>query len=129
MLSPYLLITSVDLNYSLIKNSSAGLFCYSFMDAYLLQLGKALCIDVTCVPLCSTNTYYWTEIQIKSHLLQIYHVDLRKAAWFSAVPWSVMAFAGYFAGLWSDMLIRGGMSVTLTRKIMQVLYCSVISVD
>lgn len=57
----------------------------------------------------------WMPIYFNS----IYHVDLRKAAWFSAVPWSVMAFAGYFAGLWSDMLIRGGMSVTLTRKIMQ----------
>ncbi|CAN1846494.1 Probable anion transporter 4, chloroplastic [Linum perenne] len=49
----------------------------------------------------------------------IYHVDLKHAAWFSAVPWSVMAFMGYVGGLWSDVLIRGGVTVTLTRKIMQ----------
>lgn len=50
----------------------------------------------------------------------MYHVDLRQAAWFSAVPWGVMALMGYFGGLWSDVLIRSGTSVTLTRKIMQV---------
>ncbi|KAJ4849933.1 putative anion transporter 4, chloroplastic [Turnera subulata] len=60
----------------------------------------------------------WMPIYFNS----IYHVDLKHAAWFSAVPWSVMAFMGYFGGLWSDMLINGGMSVTLTRKIMQVLF-------
>ncbi|KAJ6755290.1 SOLUTE CARRIER FAMILY 17 [Salix purpurea] len=49
----------------------------------------------------------------------IYHVDLKQAAWFSAVPWCVMGFMGYFGGMWSDKLIRSGISVTLTRKIMQ----------
>ncbi|KAF8397341.1 hypothetical protein HHK36_016254 [Tetracentron sinense] len=49
----------------------------------------------------------------------IYNVDLRQAAWFSAVPWIMMAILGYFAGVWSDMLIRNGTSVTSTRKIMQ----------
>lgn len=53
-------------------------------------------------------------------LLQVYHVDLRQAAWFSAVPWAVMALMGYVGGLWSDGLIKSGTSVTLTRKIMQV---------
>ena len=47
-------------------------------------------------------------------LLQVYHVDLRQAAWFSAVPWTVMAIMGYIGGLWSDTMIRNGMSVTLT---------------
>ena len=63
----------------------------------------------------TTSTY--CELQF---LLQIYHVDLRQAAWFSAVPWAVMAIMGYFGGLWSDLLIQSGISVTLTRKIMQV---------
>ncbi|KAK3026321.1 hypothetical protein RJ639_041009 [Escallonia herrerae] len=57
----------------------------------------------------------WMPIYFKT----IYHVDLRQAAWFSAVPWSMMALMGYFAGVWSDMLIQNGTSVTLTRKIMQ----------
>ncbi|XP_043702742.1 probable anion transporter 4, chloroplastic isoform X1 [Telopea speciosissima] len=49
----------------------------------------------------------------------IYHVDLKHAAWFSAVPWTMMAIFGYLAGDWSDMLIRNGTSVTFTRKVMQ----------
>ena len=53
-------------------------------------------------------------------MLQVYHVDLRHVAWFSAIPWSVMTIMGYLAGLWSDMLIQSGTFVTLTRKIMQV---------
>ncbi|GAB4860050.1 Probable anion transporter 4, chloroplastic, variant 2 [Ancistrocladus abbreviatus] len=57
----------------------------------------------------------WMPIYFNS----IYHVNLRQAAWFSAVPWSMMALIGYFAGAWSDMLIHGGISITLTRKIMQ----------
>ncbi|KAJ0021580.1 hypothetical protein Pint_32601 [Pistacia integerrima] len=57
----------------------------------------------------------WMPIYFNS----VYHVDLRQAAWFSAVPWSVMAFVGYIGGLWSDTLIHNGTSVTLTRKIMQ----------
>ncbi|KAL2486372.1 putative anion transporter 4 [Abeliophyllum distichum] len=57
----------------------------------------------------------WMPIYFKT----IYHVDLREAAWFSAVPWSMMAVVGYFAGFWSDMMVQTGISVTLTRKIMQ----------
>ncbi|TKY56437.1 anion transporter 4 [Spatholobus suberectus] len=49
----------------------------------------------------------------------VYRVDLRHAAWFSAGPWAVMAIMNYLAGLWSDMMIQSGTSVTLTRKIMQ----------
>ncbi|KAK9734738.1 hypothetical protein RND81_04G160100 [Saponaria officinalis] len=49
----------------------------------------------------------------------VYHVDLRQAAWLSAVPWTMMALVGYFGGACSDILIQRGLSVTLTRKIMQ----------
>jgi ACS family sodium-dependent inorganic phosphate cotransporter len=51
---------------------------------------------------------------------QIFHVNLREAAWFSAIPWVMMAVLGYVAGVVSDRLIRNGTSITLTRKIMQV---------
>ncbi|KAK4382450.1 putative anion transporter 4, chloroplastic [Sesamum angolense] len=57
----------------------------------------------------------WMPIYFKT----LYHVDLRQAAWFSAVPWSMMALVGYVAGVLSDMMIQSGISVTLTRKIMQ----------
>ncbi|EPS69350.1 hypothetical protein M569_05413, partial [Genlisea aurea] len=57
----------------------------------------------------------WMPIYFKT----IHHVDLRQAAWFSAVPWIMMAVAGYFAGVISDRMIEIGVSVTSTRKIMQ----------
>ncbi|KAL3719973.1 hypothetical protein ACJRO7_004889 [Eucalyptus globulus] len=53
------------------------------------------------------------------YFYSVYHVDLRQAAWYSAVPWSVMAFVGYLGGMWSDLLIQGGTSISLTRKLMQ----------
>ncbi|CAJ2670561.1 unnamed protein product [Trifolium pratense] len=51
--------------------------------------------------------------------LKVYRVDIRQAAWFSVVPWVVMAIMNYLAGFWSDMMIQSGTSVTLTHKIMQ----------
>ncbi|XP_028788000.1 probable anion transporter 4, chloroplastic isoform X2 [Neltuma alba] len=57
----------------------------------------------------------WMPIYFNS----VYRVDLRHAAWFSAVPWVLMAIMNYVAGLWSDMMIQSGISVTLTRNIMQ----------
>ncbi|CAN4115785.1 unnamed protein product [Withania somnifera] len=63
----------------------------------------------------------WMPIYFKT----IYHVDLRQAAWFSAVPWSMMALTGYFAGVLSDMMIQRGISVTLTRKVMQVYFLEI----
>lgn len=58
-------------------------------------------------------------MKFRENLVQVYHVDLGQAAWFSAVPWSMMAVVGYFGGACSDILIQRGLSVTLTRKIMQ----------
>ncbi|KAJ3703381.1 hypothetical protein LUZ61_007086 [Rhynchospora tenuis] len=49
----------------------------------------------------------------------IYGVNLREAAWFSALPWVMMAVLGYVAGAGSDMMIKNGVSVTSTRKVMQ----------
>ncbi|KAF7816067.1 putative anion transporter 4, chloroplastic isoform X1 [Senna tora] len=57
----------------------------------------------------------WMPIYFNS----VYHVDLRHAAWFSAGPWVLMAIMNYVAGLWSDMMIQSGISVTLTRRIVQ----------
>ncbi|PWZ33418.1 putative anion transporter 3, chloroplastic [Zea mays] len=57
----------------------------------------------------------WMPVYFKT----IYHVNLREAAWFSALPWVMMAVLGYVAGVVSDMLIRNGTDITLTRKIMQ----------
>ncbi|XP_071908010.1 probable anion transporter 3, chloroplastic isoform X2 [Coffea arabica] len=49
----------------------------------------------------------------------VFGVNLKQAAWFSAVPWGTMAISGYIAGAISDYLIKAGYSLTLVRKIMQ----------
>lgn len=46
-------------------------------------------------------------------------VNLKDAAWFSAVPWAMMAAVGFVAGASSDVLVQRGVSVTTTRKLMQ----------
>lgn len=46
-------------------------------------------------------------------------VNLKDAAWFSALPWAMMAAVGFVAGASSDTLVQAGVSVTTTRKIMQ----------
>ncbi|KAL5991577.1 putative anion transporter 3, chloroplastic [Asimina triloba] len=49
----------------------------------------------------------------------VFDVNLKQAAWFSAIPWGMMAISGYVAGSASDLLIKLGYSVTVVRKIMQ----------
>lgn len=57
----------------------------------------------------------WMPVYFKT----VYHVNLKQAAWFSAIPWAVMAISGYIAGASSDFLIKSGQPVTRVRNIMQ----------
>ncbi|KAG2690782.1 hypothetical protein I3760_09G205400 [Carya illinoinensis] len=57
----------------------------------------------------------WMPVYFKT----VFNVNLKQAAWFSAVPWGTMAISGYIAGATSDYLIKAGFSLTLVRKIMQ----------
>ncbi|KAG8085772.1 hypothetical protein GUJ93_ZPchr0010g9197 [Zizania palustris] len=57
----------------------------------------------------------WMPVYFKT----VYNVNLKQAAWFSAIPWGVMALSGYVAGASADFLIKSGFSVALVRKIMQ----------
>ncbi|EXB89955.1 putative anion transporter 3 [Morus notabilis] len=57
----------------------------------------------------------WMPVYFKT----VFNVNLKQAAWFSAVPWGTMAVSGYIAGATSDYLISKGYSLTLVRKIMQ----------
>lgn len=57
----------------------------------------------------------WMPVYFKT----VFEVNLKQAAWFSAVPWGTMAISGYIAGMSSDYLIKSGYSTTTTRKIMQ----------
>ncbi|KAF3964668.1 hypothetical protein CMV_011063 [Castanea mollissima] len=57
----------------------------------------------------------WMPVYFKT----VFNVNLKQAAWFSAVPWGTMALSGYVAGATSDYLIKAGINLTLVRKIMQ----------
>ncbi|KAL6574627.1 putative anion transporter 3, chloroplastic [Orobanche minor] len=57
----------------------------------------------------------WMPVYFKT----VFDVNLKQAAWFSAVPWGTMAVSGYIAGTASDYLIKSGCSITSARKIMQ----------
>ncbi|MCO5592828.1 hypothetical protein L7F22_046831 [Adiantum nelumboides] len=59
----------------------------------------------------------WMPIYFNS----VYGVNLKQAAWFSALPWTMMAALGCVAGSCSDFLIGSGLSVTTVRKIMQTI--------
>ncbi|KAH0638329.1 hypothetical protein KY290_038158 [Solanum tuberosum] len=57
----------------------------------------------------------WMPVYFKT----VFNVNLKQAAWFSAVPWGTMAISGYAAGAASDFLIKAGYSLTFVRKVMQ----------
>ncbi|KAM0844720.1 hypothetical protein ACQ4PT_056850 [Festuca glaucescens] len=57
----------------------------------------------------------WMPVYFKT----VYDVNLKQAAWFSAIPWAVMALSGYVAGASADYLIKSGFSTVRVRKIMQ----------
>ncbi|KAL7092626.1 hypothetical protein ACP275_12G175000 [Erythranthe tilingii] len=57
----------------------------------------------------------WMPVYFKT----VFGVNLKQAAWFSAVPWGTMAISGYVAGATSDYLIKSDYSITSVRKIMQ----------
>ncbi|KAL9150509.1 hypothetical protein ABFS82_12G172300 [Erythranthe guttata] len=57
----------------------------------------------------------WMPVYFKT----VFGVNLKQAAWFSAVPWGTMAISGYVAGATSDYLIKSDYSITSVRKMMQ----------
>ncbi|KAG5142866.1 hypothetical protein AAZX31_07G135900 [Glycine max] len=59
----------------------------------------------------------WMPVYFKS----VYNVNLKQAAWFSAVPWATMAMSGYLAGVASDFLINAGYPTIFVRKFMQTI--------
>ncbi|KNA12408.1 hypothetical protein SOVF_126200 [Spinacia oleracea] len=57
----------------------------------------------------------WMPIYFKTVL----NVNLKEAAWFSAIPWGVMAVSSFVAGSASDYLTKSGYSLIYVRKMMQ----------
>ncbi|CAA2952912.1 probable anion transporter 3, chloroplastic [Olea europaea subsp. europaea] len=60
----------------------------------------------------------WMPVYFKT----VFDINLKQAAWFSALPWGTMAISGCIAGATSDYLIKSGYSITSARKIMQVYF-------
>ncbi|KAK4359297.1 hypothetical protein RND71_021526 [Anisodus tanguticus] len=87
----------------------AGLFCSSLLDACLFQNGESQFPYFICLFACGND----------EDLAWVFNVNLKQAAWFSAVPWGTMAISGYAAGAASDFLIKAGYSLTFVRKVMQ----------
>jgi len=57
----------------------------------------------------------WMPLYFK----QVLGLNLRDAAWFSALPWATMAASGIVAGTLADSLIARGWSNTHVRKLIQ----------
>nr|XP_028957072.1 probable anion transporter 3, chloroplastic [Malus domestica] len=73
--------------------------------------------------ICANITNNWGYFVLLSwmpvYFKTVFGVNLKQAAWFSAVPWGSMAISSYIAGAASDSLIKAGYSLTTVRKIMQ----------
>ncbi|KAF5194876.1 Ascorbate transporter protein, partial [Thalictrum thalictroides] len=120
-------ISKFELDYILNRGQLSGLPSFeekkSKTDKVIPPFRRLLSRAPTWALMSANAMHSWGYFVILSwmpiYFNTIYHVDLRQAAWFSAVPWTMMAVLGYFAGVLSDMLIQNGTDVTLTRKIMQ----------
>lgn len=98
-------------------------------DKYRSGSGKALSVGVLLSKLPSwaiiianlTNNwgYFVLLSWMPVYFNTVLNVNLKQAAWLSAVPWGIMALSGYIAGAASDYMIRAGCSLTFVRKIMQ----------
>ncbi|KAL0347403.1 UNVERIFIED_CONTAM: putative anion transporter 3, chloroplastic [Sesamum calycinum] len=102
-----------------ITNNWVG-FLFFFVSAFHFFSSLAKLKIVLIFLVCSSMQGYfvllsWMPVYFKT----VFNVNLKQAAWFSAVPWGTMAISGYLAGTASDYLFRSGYSITSARKIMQ----------
>ncbi|XP_010426152.1 PREDICTED: probable anion transporter 4, chloroplastic isoform X1 [Camelina sativa] len=116
-------ITKSELEYIKQKQQTSTRVNKQYITGGIPPFGRLLSKMPTWAVIIANSMHSWGFFVILSwmpiYFNTVYHVNLKQAAWFSAVPWSMMAFTGYLAGFWSDLLIRRGTSITLTRKIMQ----------
>lgn len=56
-----------------------------------------------------------------TYFKNVFGVSIRDAAWFSALPWAVMAVSGIMAGSIADALVLRGATITTARKLMQTI--------
>ncbi|KAL6133111.1 hypothetical protein ACLB2K_065348 [Fragaria x ananassa] len=110
---PFILFSSLGLLWSTIwaytvTNDPRESDFISKLELRLIQAGKS-----------DSPGYFvllsWMPVYFKT----VFNVNLKQAAWFSAVPWGSMAISSCIAGTASDYLIKAGYSLTIVRKIMQ----------
>jgi ACS family sodium-dependent inorganic phosphate cotransporter len=68
----------------------------------------------------STWVLYVLLSWLPSYFRDVQHLSIANAGLFSAAPWLTMFFTVNFAGTLSERLVRRGVSVTRTRKLMQL---------
>eukprot|EP00850_Spirogloea_muscicola_P009453 SM000053S17410 [mRNA] locus=s53:212631:216025:+ [translate_table: standard] len=87
------------------------------------SLARVLSRAPTWAIICANFINNWGYFVLLSwmpvYFVTVLGVDLRRAAWFSAVPWATMAAAGLIAGAISDELVSRRVSTTVIRKAMQ----------
>eukprot|EP00850_Spirogloea_muscicola_P013487 SM000091S24645 [mRNA] locus=s91:543760:547187:- [translate_table: standard] len=87
------------------------------------SLARVLSRAPTWAIICANFINNWGYFVLLSwmpvYFVTVLGVDLRRAAWFSAVPWATMAAAGLIAGAISDELVSRRVSTTAIRKAMQ----------
>lgn len=68
---------------------------------------------------CTTWSLYVFLTWLPSYLSDVQGLTVAKSGFFSAAPWVAMCVMTYFAAAVSGALIRRGVSLTATRKLMQ----------
>lgn len=74
---------------------------------------------LVCAHFASNWTLYVLLAWLPSYFREVLHLSIASAGLFSAGPWLTAAAVTNVAGPVSDRLIAGGLSVTVTRKLMQ----------
>ncbi|BBH06239.1 phosphate transporter 4 [Prunus dulcis] len=125
---PFILFSSIGLLWLTIwaytvTNDPRESYCISKSELRLIQAGKSDSpVNSGKLPplrLLLSKLPTWTIILANITNNWVFGVNLKQAAWFSAVPWGTMAVSSYIAGAASDSLIKAGYSLTSVRKIMQ----------
>eukprot|EP01018_Ginkgo_biloba_P028764 Gb_28293 [translate_table: standard] len=91
----------------------------SILPPFRLLLSKLPTWAIIIANLTNNWGYFVLLSWMPVYFNTVFGINLKEAAWFSAIPWATMAAVGYVAGAFSDFLIQSGLNITLVRKIMQ----------
>ena len=69
---------------------------------------------------CSNWVLYMLLAWLPSYFKQAQGLNIMQAGIFSAAPWLTMFIVGNLGGLLADRMVKGGVDLTVVRKIMQI---------